>query len=356
MPDKNFWKNKTVLVTGHTGFKGSWLCIWLLSLGAKVIGYALDPHTEQDNYVLGHVGEKIVDIRGDIRDRRMLEKAFKEYKPEIVFHLAAQPLVLTSYEKPYDTYEINVMGTLNVLECVRGCVETGICICITTDKCYANKDTMRGYVETDPFGGFDPYSASKACDEIMIESYRNSFFPLEKYDIHRKAIASVRAGNVIGGGDWADHRILPDCIRCIEKNADITIRNRHAVRPWQHVLEPLGGYILLAERLAENPQEFSGGWNFGPREDSIWNVWSVAEQVVEQYGKGVLVDASEEDAPHEAGKLVLNIEKAEKILGWKPRLCVEDAIKWTVDWYKNRDTKNVYEMCLEQIEQYEALV
>lgn len=355
MPNKNFWKDRTVLITGHTGFKGSWLCVWLLSLGAKVVGYALEPHTEQDNFVLSNVGDKIVDVRGDIRDRRKLANVFLQYKPEIIFHLAAQPLVLYSYERPYDTYDINVMGTLNVLECVRECDETRVCICVTTDKCYANKETLRGYVETDPFGGYDPYSASKACDEILIESYRNSFFPLEKYEIHRKAIASVRAGNVIGGGDWADHRIIPDCIRCIERNEDITIRNRNAIRPWQHVLEPLGGYILLAEKLDENPEKYSGGWNFGPRENSIWTVWDIAQKVVELYGKSELIDAFCEDVPHEAGKLVLNIDKAEKVLGWVPKLQVEDAIEWTVGWYKNRTMREAYSMCLEQIERYEAL-
>lgn len=353
--EKKFWNKKKVLVTGHTGFKGSWLCIWLEKLGAEVIGYALDPKEAEDNYNLTGIGKKIIDLRGDIRDREALQAAFDQYKPEIVFHLAAQPLVIESYHNPYDTYEINVMGTLNVLEAIRQTPSVSTAIFITTDKCYENKETLCGYKETDAFGGYDPYSSSKACDEILISSYRNSFFPIEQYEKHKKAIASVRAGNVIGGGDWAENRILPDCIRAVEKNEPIKIRKRYAIRPWQHVLEPLWGYLMLAEKLYMEPDIYSGGWNFGPEQDAIWTVWDVAECVVKNYQKGSLMDATNPEAVHEAGKLVLNIEKAKNLLGWQPRLRVEEAVEWTVRWYKDRMKQSPYEICIEQMEAYEKL-
>lgn len=353
--NKEFWKDKTVLVTGHTGFKGSWLSIWLHSMGAKVIGYALEPKTEKDNFVVTGLKDKIIDIRGDIRDYTYLKEVFEKYQPEVVFHLAAQPLVLTSYENPRETYDINVMGTLNVLEAIRYTASVHTAIMITTDKCYENRETLEGYKETDPFGGYDPYSASKACDEILIASYRNSYFPLEKYVIHQKAIASVRAGNVIGGGDWALNRIVPDCIRALEKDEPICIRNRYAIRPWQHVLEPLSGYITLAEKLSEQPEVFSGGWNFGPENDAIWTVWDVADLIVANYEKGTLVDGTQEDAVHEAGKLLLNIDKAKSQLLWVPKLDVPTAIQWTTDWYKCRKNTDMYEVCLKQIRAYEDL-
>lgn len=353
--DQEFWKGKRVLVTGHTGFKGSWLCIWLLSLGADVVGYALEPKHTEDNYIMAKLQDKIIDIRGDIRDRTHLQQVFRENSPEIVFHLAAQPLVLESYQNPYETYEINVMGTMNVLEAIRGTESVRTAIMITTDKCYENRETLEGYKETDPFGGYDPYSSSKACDEILIASYRNSYFPIESYEVHHKAVASVRAGNVIGGGDWSADRILPDCIRAIEADVPIAIRNKHSIRPWQHVLEPLSGYLMLAEKLARNPQKYSGGWNFGPGLDCMWSVWEVAACVVEKYGEGSLLDQTQKNAVHEAGKLVLNIEKAETVLGWKPRLDVETAIAWTVDWYRNRKNTDVFQLCQEQIVEYQKI-
>lgn len=351
--NQSFWKNKKVLVTGHTGFKGSWLCIWLLKMGAQVIGYGLDPYTAQDNFVLSDLQEKLVDIRADIRDSEKLLQTFLTCQPDIVFHLAAQPLVRRSYDMPVDTYEINVMGTIHVLESIRKTASVKAAVMITTDKCYENKETLRGYVETDSFGGYDPYSSSKACDEILIASWRNSFFNPDKYEEHGKAIASVRAGNVIGGGDWAVDRILPDCIRAIEANVPIQIRNRYSVRPWQHVLEPLSGYLELAERLYRNPKQFSGGFNFGPTENSIWNVWDIADQVITCYGKGELEDATQLDAAHEAGTLTLNIDKAERELGWIPVLDASEAVDWTVSWYKNRTSRDAYQMCADQIEEYQ---
>lgn len=354
--DREFWRGKKVLVTGHTGFKGSWLCIWLLELGATVIGYSLNPKQNEDNFILSQMSDRLIDVRGDIRDRAMLQKTVQKYQPEIIFHLAAQAIVLESYEQPYETYEINVMGTLNVLEVIRHAASVRTAVLITTDKCYENKETLEGYKENDPFGGFDPYSSSKACDEILIASYRNSFFNLKDYERHHKSIASVRAGNVIGGGDWSKNRILPDCIRAIEAGEAIGIRNHYSIRPWQHVLEPLSGYLLLAEKLYDNPEIYSGGWNFGPDSDGIWSVWDIAKEVVRIYGKGVIEDHTQLNAVHEAKKLQLNIEKAKTQLGWNPRLDVKTAIEWTVEWYKKRNTESAYDICKRQIEKYEQII
>ncbi|MEG0962927.1 MAG: CDP-glucose 4,6-dehydratase [Lachnospiraceae bacterium] len=352
MINQEFWRGKKVLITGHTGFKGSWLSIWLCELGAEVIGYGLDPYTEKDNFVLSNVGARIIDIRGDIRDRAALQEVFNQYQPEIVFHMAAQPLVRLSYEEPYVTYETNVMGTLNVLECVRSAHSTKVGIMITTDKCYENKEQIWGYRESDPFGGYDPYSASKACAEILIASYRNSFLNLEQYQTHGTAIASVRAGNVIGGGDWSKDRIIPDCIRALEAKEPIKIRNPKSIRPWQHVLEPLYGYLMLGEKLYENPLEYSGGWNFGPEDKSFITVWNMAEKIIKYYGTGSLVETVSAQAPHEANLLFLDITKAKQKLGWYPRLSVEKAIQLTVQWYLQYSTKDTYSICQQQIQDF----
>ncbi len=347
-----FWKNKKVLITGHTGFKGSWLSIWLNKLGADVVGYSLDPYSDLDNFNLSNIGNKITDIRGDIRDLDNVRKVFVKHQPEIVFHLAAQPLVRLSYQLPKDTYETNVMGTLNVIECIRNTEETKVGIMITTDKCYDNKEQIWGYRETDPFGGYDPYSSSKACAEILISSYRNSFMNPKDYEKHGKAIASVRAGNVIGGGDWAIDRIIPDCIRALESNKPIQIRCPKAVRPWQHVLEPISGYMLLAEKLYENPVKYAEGWNFGPEYDSFSNVWDVAKKVVKEYGVGDIEDISNQDNPHEATLLFLDITKAKQELGWRPQLNIDETVQLTVDWYKRYKTENVFDICMEHIERF----
>ena len=348
----NVYKDKVVLVTGHTGFKGSWLSIWLNELGAKVIGYSLNPITSNDNFVLSNLSNKIVDIRGDIRDGRSLAEVFEKYKPEYVFHLAAQPLVRESYKKPFYTYDVNVMGTINVLECMRSFKSTKVGIFITTDKCYENKEQIWGYKETDLLGGYDPYSSSKAACEIVINSWKQSFMNPNDYTSHGKAIASVRAGNVVGGGDWSKDRIIPDCIRAIESNQKIEIRNPEAIRPWQHVLEPLRGYLLLGQKLTEDPVTYSEAWNFGPNMDSIETVWSIAERIVEYYGKGVLQDVSNKKYLHEAKLLSLDISKAKFILKWTPRLTIDETIKMTIDWYKHYMYRNVYEICVEQINQY----
>lgn len=348
----NVYKNKTVLVTGHTGFKGSWLSIWLLELGAKVVGYGLEPRASKDNFILAQLQDKLIDIRGDIRDYKSLNYVFKKYKPDYVFHLAAQPIVIQSYEQPIYTYEVNVMGTINVLECMRNTESVKAGIFITTDKCYENKEQIWGYKETDSLGGYDPYSSSKAACEIAISSWKQSFMNSNQYAKHGKAIASVRAGNVIGGGDWADNRIIPDCIKAIESKKAISIRNPHAIRPWQYVLEPLSGYLLLGQKIAENPIKYSGAWNFGPNLDSVVTVWQIATEIVKQYGYGELKDVSTEEGVHEAQLLNLDISKARFQLGWAPRLEIETAVKYTVEWYKKYMHEDIYSLCVKQINRY----
>ena len=348
----NFYKGKRVLVTGHTGFKGSWLSIWLHELGAEVIGVGLDPYSDKDNFVLSDIGNKIkADIRADIRDSQRMKEIFAEYQPEIVFHLAAQPLVRLSYEIPVDTYEVNVMGTIHIMEAIRATQSVKVGVMITTDKCYDNCETLDGYVETDPFGGYDPYSSSKGACEIAIQSWRRSFFNPDDYGKkHTVSIASVRAGNVIGGGDWAKDRIIPDCIRALEAGRVIDIRSPKAVRPWEHVLEPLSGYLLLAQKMWENPTEYCEGWNFGPEAEGVSTVWEVASEVIKNYGSGELKDSSDPNAVHEANLLMLNINKAKSRLGWYPRMNMQQCMELVVDWYKRYQTEDVYELCVEEIE------
>ncbi|MDE5795426.1 MAG: CDP-glucose 4,6-dehydratase [Muribaculaceae bacterium] len=348
-----FFKGKKVLVTGHTGFKGSWLSIWLNELGAEVVGIGLDPYSDKDNFVLSGIADRIkTDIRADIRDGEKLKEIFDEYKPDIVFHLAAQPLVRLSYDIPVQTYQTNVMGTINVLEAIRAFESVKVGIMITTDKCYENKEQIWGYRENEPMGGYDPYSSSKGAAEIAISSWRRSYFSPENYDRHGKSIASVRAGNVIGGGDWALDRIIPDCIRALETGKPIDIRSPKSIRPWQHVLEPLSGYMLLAKKMWEHPTEYCEGWNFGPRAESISTVWDVASKVVENYGSGELRDLSDPNALHEAKLLMLDISKAKFKLGWEPRLNIDRTVAMTVAWYKDYTHIPVYELCLRQINEY----
>lgn len=349
---KNVFKGKKVLITGHTGFKGSWLSIWLTKLGAEVVGYALEPYTNKDNFELSNLKNKIIDIRGDIRDFESLKKVFDEYKPEFVFHLAAQSLVRLSYENPKDTYDINIGGTVNVLECIKNTESIRVGIMVTTDKCYDNKEWVWGYRENDELGGYDPYSSSKGAAEIVIAGYRNSFFNTKNYKEHKKAISSVRAGNIIGGGDWSKDRIVPDCIRALENKADIEIRNPTATRPWQHVLEPIYGYLLLASKMYNNGEDFSSAWNFGPDSESIVQVKEVSSMIIEYWGEGKWKDASNSESVHEAKLLSLDCNKAKKYLGWKPRLDIKKALKLTVQWYKNYGKADVYNMCIEQIKEY----
>lgn len=348
-----FFKGKRVIVTGHTGFKGSWLSIWLNELGADVVGVGLDPYSDKDNFVLSGIGERIkADIRADIRDGESMKEIFREYKPEIVFHLAAQPLVRLSYDIPVETYQTNVMGTINILEAIRATDSVRVGVMITTDKCYENKEQIWGYRENEPMGGYDPYSSSKGAAEIAIASWRRSFFNPDQYEKHGKSIASVRAGNVIGGGDWALDRIIPDCIRALEAGKPIDIRSPKAIRPWQHVLEPLSGYMILAKKMWQNPTEYCEGWNFGPRAESISTVWDVASKVICNYGSGVLRDLSDPNAFHEAKLLMLDISKAKFRLGWEPRMNIDQTVALTVDWYKGYKHIDAYSLCRRQIEEY----
>ena len=345
---------KRVLVTGHTGFKGSWLSIWLHAMGARVIGVALDPATDRDNFVLSGIGEKIdADIRADIRDRQKMQDIFNEYQPEVVFHLAAQPLVRLSYDIPIETYEANVMGTIHIMEAIRHTDSVRAAVMITTDKCYENREQIWGYRENEPMGGYDPYSSSKGAAEIAISSWRRSFFnPADYGTKHHVSIASVRAGNVVGGGDWAKDRIVPDCIRALEADQTIEIRSPKAIRPWQHVLEPLSGYLLLAAKMLEEPTRYCEGWNFGPRTESVTPVWDVATMITKYYGKGELKDVSDPNALHEANLLMLDISKAHALLGWEPRTNIEQCCQLTADWYKRYRTENVYDLCREQIDTF----
>lgn len=346
-----FYKGKRVLVTGHTGFKGSWLSIWLHELGAEVVGVGFDPYSEKDNFVLSGIGNKIkADIRADIRDGKKMKEIFAEYQPEIVFHLAAQPLVRLSYDIPVETYETNVMGTIHIMEAIRATRSVKVGVMITTDKCYDNCETLEGYVETDPFGGYDPYSSSKGACEVAIQSWRRSFFNPDDYGKnHTVSLASVRAGNVIGGGDWAKDRIIPDCIRALEAGKVIDIRSPKAVRPWEHVLEPLSGYMLLAQLMWDNPTEYCEGWNFGPEAEGVSTVWEVASEVIKNYGSGELKDSSDPNAVHEANLLMLNINKAKNRLGWYPRMNMQQCMELVVDWYKRYQTEDVYELCVKEI-------
>lgn len=350
----NFYNNKKVLVTGHTGFKGSWLSIWLNELGAEVIGIGLDPYSNRDNFVLSGIGDRIkADIRADIRDGERMKEIFKEYTPEILFHLAAQPLVRLSYDIPVDTYQTNVMGTINIMEAIRMTNSVKVGIMVTTDKCYDNRECMDGYVETDPFGGYDPYSSSKGACEIAIQSWRRSFFNPEDYGkTHSVSLASARAGNVIGGGDWAKDRIIPDCIRALETNSIIDIRSPKAIRPWEHVLEPLSGYMLLAQKMWSNPTKYCEGWNFGPENNNILSVWDVASSIIKSFGYGVLNDVSNHKDLHEANLLMLNISKAKTRLGWHPRLNAKQTAELTTDWYKRYQKENVYDLCVEEIKKF----
>lgn len=352
----NVYNGKTVLVTGHTGFKGSWLSIWLNMMGAKVVGYSLDPYSERGNFEACHLHDRLLaDVRGDTRDYEKLNQTIKQYRPEIIFHLAAQALVRKAYAHPRETYETNLMGSLNIMEAVRenDCVKT--VVMITSDKCYENVEQIWGYKETDRMGGYDPYSSSKGCTELMISSYRNSYFNPQDYAKHGKAVASVRAGNVIGGGDWSADRLIPDCIRFIEAGKDIEIRNPIATRPWEHVLEPLSGYLRVGEKLIEDPIKYATSFNFGPHISANKTVWEVVSRLVDYYGKGKVVDVSNPADLHENTLLNLDVTKAYVMLGWEARWNLQEAIEKTVDWYKEAlQTYDMYDFCVRQIKIHQA--
>lgn len=354
--EKQFWLGKKVLITGHTGFKGSWLSIWLTSLGANVIGFSLEEIDSISMFEKARLSEKLIDIRGDIRNLTKLKDVFEEHNPEIVFHLAAQPLVRESYIDPVYTYEVNVNGTMNVLECIRASKEPITAVLITTDKCYENKETIWGYRENDAFGGYDPYSSSKACCEVLISSWRNSFFNPKEYTIHNKSIASVRAGNVIGGGDFAKDRIIPDFIRALEANKKIKIRSPKSTRPWQHVLEPLWGYMVLAKNMYENPTEYCEGWNFGPDINSAIDVQSLTERLVSIYGMKDIIEIEENNDFHEANLLFLDTTKAKVRLNWEGKLDISETLELTGEWYKRYKNEDVFSLCSEQIKYYMKIV
>jgi CDP-glucose 4,6-dehydratase len=347
------YKGKRVLITGHTGFKGSWLSIWLNILGAEVIGYALNPYTGKDNFVRSGVAGKIIDIRSDIRDFAALGKAFEEHEPEFVFHLAAQSLVRPSYDDPKETFDVNVGGTVNVIENCRRSKSLKIAVIATSDKCYRNKEWAWGYRENDELGGHDPYSASKACAELVADSYRRAFLDLPGRVSGAKALSSVRAGNVIGGGDWREHRILPDCIRSLERGESIPVRNPEATRPWQFVLEPLGGYLLLGARMYRDRGAYSGAWNFGPEQGSHITVRDLVEKVLNEYGSGDWYHEQDHDSKKETACLALDISKARSSLGWKPLLGIDDAVRKTIEWYLNYQTRpDMFGFCRGQINDY----
>ncbi len=349
----NIYQNKTVLVTGHLGFKGSWLAFWLKKMGAKVVGYSLEPDTEEHLFKVLNLENTLEDsLVSDIRDEEKLNAYFAKHNPDVVFHLAAQPLVRLSYFEPVETYETNIIGALKVMEAARKTPSVKAFVNVTTDKCYENKEKKEGYREDEPMGGYDMYSSSKGCSEILTSSYRRSFLS----DGKPYALGSGRAGNVIGGGDWAKDRLIPDCIKAFRQNETVFIRNPLATRPWQHVLEPLAGYLRLGQKLLEDGHKYADGFNFGPNEDSVLTVAEVSKMVTEFYGKGK-VFVGEPSPLHEAGLLMLNIEKAEKVLNWTPTLTAQSAVRNTVEWYKHfyANDCDMYEYTMTQIKEYEKL-
>lgn len=344
------YREKKVLVTGHTGFKGSWLSLWLIKLGAKVIGYALEPPTTPSHFNLLNLD--MVSIIGDIRDRDKLNSVFKTYKPEIVFHLAAQSLLRYSYINPVETFETNVIGTINLFEACKNTGTVRAIINITSDKCYENREWVWGYRENDPMGGYDPYSASKGCAELVTSSYRRSFFNSEDYGKkHNILLTSARSGNVIGGGDWGEDRLIPDIVRTISKHEKLYIRNPKATRPWQHVLEPLCGYLMLGQKLLEGKREFADAWNFGPAEEGHIDVETVVKGIKGRWNRFEYEIDTELDNSHEARLLKLDSSKAHTLLGWKPVWGFEKSLDVTIKWYKKYyDSGRIYS--IEDIEEY----
>ena len=352
---QSFWTNKKVFITGHTGFKGGWLALWLTTLGAEVVGYSLQPPTQPNFYSVVELEKSLNSIIGDVRDYENLYKTMQRCQPEIVFHLAAQPLVRKSYINPLETYETNIMGTANLFEAVRNTDNVRVIVNVTSDKCYENKELTYGYKENDPMGGYDPYSSSKGCAELVTSAFRNSFFNSKDYDkTHKVALASARAGNVIGGGDWAEDRLIPDVIRSIQAKQNIIIRNPNAIRPWQHVLEPLSGYILLAKKLWTNGPKYSEGWNFGPNDESIIPVFAIVQNITRLWGETNISEIDKNPNPHEAQLLKLDISKANNELNWAPVYQIQEALEKTTYWYKEyySGNKNMQNYSINQISEY----
>jgi len=346
-----FWKDKRVFLTGHTGFKGSWLSLWLQSMGAKVKGYALNPPTAPSLFIEAKVGESMESFIGDIRDIETLKEHMVSFNPDILVHMAAQPLVRLSYSEPIETYTTNVIGTVNVLEAARSCSHLKAIVSVTTDKCYENKEWSWGYRENEPMGGHDPYSSSKGCAELVTLAYRRSYFQTPE----TASVATGRAGNVIGGGDWADDRLVPDILRAFEKQNPVIIRNPLSTRPWQHVLEPLSGYLVLAERLYEDGDDYAEAWNFGPKEEAAKPVNWILDKMVNNWGKDASWELDKNNNPHEAGFLKLDCSKAASKLHWQPKWDLEHTLNLIVEWHQKwLEGHSVKEHCLKEIESYQA--
>jgi len=350
-----FWAGKRVFVTGHTGFKGSWICLWLQKMKAKVTGYALAPPTDPNLFSHSRVEEGLVhSIIADVRNGQKLQDAMVSANPEIVIHMAAQPLVRDSYQIPVETYAINVMGTVNLLEAVRHCPGVRAVVNVTSDKCYENREWFWGYREIEPMGGYDPYSNSKGCSELVTAGYRSSFFNPDDYERHGVAVASARAGNVIGGGDWARDRLLPDCVRALLAGKKIRIRNPNSIRPWQHVLEPLSGYLILAQKLYKEGPAFAEGWNFGPFEEDARTVGWIVKRFCTFWGNEADFEIDDGYHPHEANYLKLDWSKAKSLLGWSPRWHLEKALFTITEWCHALESgEDLRKVCFRQIEEFE---
>ena len=352
---RGFWSGKRVFLTGHTGFKGAWLGAWLDSLGAKVTGYALKPPTKPSLFELCRLDRRLGSVTGDVRDAAKLRWAVQAAGPEIVIHMAAQPLVRQSYKDPVETYATNVMGTVNLLEAVRACGGVRAVVNVTTDKCYENREHNRPFREDEPMGGYDPYSSSKGCSELVTAAYRNSFFNPKDFKSHGTALASARAGNVIGGGDWAADRLIPDIIRAALRGEKVLIRNPRAVRPWQHVLEPLSGYLLLAEKLYKHGAKFAEGWNFGPDSGDAKDVEWIVKRMFGHWPEAPGYEIDKGPHPHEAHFLRLDSRKAHKRLGWAPRWSVGTAVDKIIEWTRAYQAgEKMHKVCLRQIAEYNS--
>jgi CDP-glucose 4,6-dehydratase len=353
----DFWRGRRVLLTGHTGFKGSWLSLWLQSLGAEVTGFALAPAAETSLFDAARLANGMHSVTGDIRDLDALIAVMRAAQPEVVFHLAAQALVRPSYDAPVETYATNVMGTVHLLEAVRHTGSVRAVVNVTTDKCYENREWVWGYRENDALGGYDPYSSSKGCSELVTAAWRSSYFNPAQHERHRTALASARAGNVIGGGDASRDRLIPDVLAAFERGAPVRLRQPHAIRPWQHVLEPLRGYLMLAEQLHESGPRFAQAWNFGPRDTDAQSVQQVVEQMCALWGPGARLEIDDSPQPHEAAWLKLDISKAVAHLGWRPRLSLADALALTIDWSRqHRAGVDPRALTLAQIQAYQAAI
>ena len=354
--NRSFWKNKRVLITGHTGFKGSWLSLWLQKSGSELTGFALLPPTNPSLFELAGVGEGMNSVTGDVRDYDSLAAVVAGHAPEVIIHLAAQSVVRASYEDPRETYSTNVMGTVNLFEAVRRLKHPCVIVNVTSDKCYENREWLWGYRENEPMGGHDPYSNSKGCAELVTSSFRESFFNSHDPRQAKVALASARAGNVIGGGDWTADQLVPDIMRAFIAGKPVAIRNPRAVRPWQFVLEPLDGYLTLAERLAEHGAPFAEAWNFGPDENDAMPVSYLVESIARLWGDGARWEQDAGEHPHEAGYLKLDISKAKSRLGWKPRLRLTQALEWVVQWYKAyQQHQDVRDLTNADIERFEKI-